>query len=325
MLSESLSSYSSFNPASSYISYGITPLKLSSMYGEPSSSHQQETDLNNNLQQSLTAYTSSQPTSSYKAMPFGTEVKISSIYELPSESAEASSSNYGSPSEVSNGYGFSLQATSNDSPSESISLYGSPSPPSSSSYASPAETPSTSLDPPSPLAESYVSPPGESSSADREPFSLETYVPDEPTAPVLDPRKSPAYKSDVVITTEKVDKKENAVDRVGLEENTKEDKKDLEKVETSVEDVEEGEDTTDDPVLLTVGEDEEKSVAVVETSKAKSQMEVVTEKDVSAHLVTEREVTKEQAKEEVKIDGDVTEQGHENAKENKIEGTENLV
>ena len=170
-----------------------------------------------------------------------------------------------------------------------------------------------------------MSPPGESSSADREPFSLETYVPDEPTAPVLDPRKSPAYKSDVVITTEKVDKKENAVDRVGLEENTKEDNKYLEIVETSVEDVEEGEDTTDDPVLLTVGEDEEKSVAVVETSKAKSQMEVVTEKDISAHLATEREVKKEQAKEEVKIDGDVTEQGHENAKENEIEGTENLV
>ena len=170
-----------------------------------------------------------------------------------------------------------------------------------------------------------MSPPGESSSADREPFSLETYLPDEPTAPVLDPRKSPAYKSDVVITTEKVDKKENAVDRVSLEENTKEDKKDLEKVETSVEDVEEGEDTTDDPVLLTVGEDEEKSVAVVETSKAKSQMEVVTEKDVSAHLVTEREVTKEKAKEKMKIDGNVAEQGHENAKENEIEGTENLV
>ena len=88
----SLSSYSSFNPASSYISYGITPLKLSSMYGKPSSTDFEEPDFKSyhSSHQSSSSHSTPQPENSYIAMPFGTKVKISSIYELPSESVEAS-------------------------------------------------------------------------------------------------------------------------------------------------------------------------------------------------------------------------------------------
>ena len=150
-------------------------------------------------------------------MPFGTEVKISSIYNLPPQSVDGSNAYASSSSEASNSYdGPSEPHSVYNSPEvSSPELYEAPSPPSnsnSSSTSSAAGAPSaTSF----PLAESYVSPPGG-------PRDLQAYVPDEPTAPVLDPEDIRSYQSDVVFTTEKADKEENTIDRVDTKGATEE-------------------------------------------------------------------------------------------------------
>ena len=307
------------------------------MYGKPPSTDIDETDLNSyhNPHQSLSSYNSPQPPSTYKAMPFGTEVKISSIYELPSESVEASSS-YGAPSEASDGYGLSLGSSSTSykspsedsssygSPSEATSLYGSPrvptpglygaSSPPFSSYGSPQSsavgTPSTSLAPPSPLAESYVSPPGVGT--DEEPFGLETYVPDQPTAPVLNPDDPPTYQPDVVITTEKAKKKGTTIDRVGQKGIVEEVENDFQSGETVVEDVQEGNYTVDAPILSPIGEDKKNSVTDVKI------LADSTEEEIPARSPTEKEIDKQEPKEIDTKKSDMIEQGDE---ENEVEGT----
>ena len=153
-------------------------------------------------------------------MPFGTEVKISSIYNLPPQSVDGSNAYASSSSEASNSYdGPSEPHSVYNSPEvSSPELYEAPSPPSnsnSSSTSSAAGAPSASSATSLPLAESYVSPPGG-------PQDLQAYVPDEPTAPVLDPEDIRSYQSDVVFTTEKADKEENTIDRVDTKGATEE-------------------------------------------------------------------------------------------------------
>ena len=94
-------------------------------------------------------------------------------------------------------------------------------------------------------------------------------------------------------------------------------------METVLEDVKEGKDT----VLIPIGEDEGKSVAMVETSKQNDKIQNVniladaTEKEIPTHLMTDKEIDKPKSQDINTKKNDMIEQDNENVEDNEIDGT----